>query len=191
MFTATEALGLVMAVVEGPHGAADAADPIGSALGKIIRVLPEAVASSAESVRHGSARRTGPVAVPDPGTTATLIRAGRAGLRVRLAYRRPHGPAREMEVDPWAVVIRHGLWYLLCWSHTADARRVLRADRVAAVDALADTFEPPAGRIAPGSSDPPTFPTGTPSSSPPSTRRTTSSTRPSSAKPPRRSAGGS
>ena len=35
-----------------------------------------------------------------------------------------------MEVDPWAVVVRYGRWYLLCWSHTADARRVLRVDRV-------------------------------------------------------------
>ena len=43
VFTATEALGLVMAVLDGSHAASDADDPVGAALGKIIRVLPENV----------------------------------------------------------------------------------------------------------------------------------------------------
>ena len=40
-------------------------------------------------------------------------------------------------------MVRHGLWYLLCWSHTADARRVLRIDRVRDVRALPEPFTPP------------------------------------------------
>jgi predicted DNA-binding transcriptional regulator YafY len=48
-----------------------------------------------------------------------------------------------MEVDPWAVVVRHSRWYLLCWSHAKNTRRVLRVDRVTAVDVLDDTFAPP------------------------------------------------
>jgi predicted DNA-binding transcriptional regulator YafY len=43
MFSAAEALGLVMAVLDGSHAAADADDPVGAALGKIIRALPENV----------------------------------------------------------------------------------------------------------------------------------------------------
>ncbi|WP_214413344.1 WYL domain-containing protein [Sphaerisporangium fuscum] len=31
---------------------------------------------------------------------------------------------RVMDVDPWVVVVRRGRWYLLCWSHTRNARRV-------------------------------------------------------------------
>jgi predicted DNA-binding transcriptional regulator YafY len=46
-FSATEALGLVMAVLDGHHEAGDPTDPVGSALGKIIRGLPEAVAAQA------------------------------------------------------------------------------------------------------------------------------------------------
>src|SRR5262245_38562320 len=38
MFTATEALGLVMAVLEA-HGGTEGTDPVGSAVGKIVRVL--------------------------------------------------------------------------------------------------------------------------------------------------------
>ena len=50
-----------------------------------------------------------------------------------------------MEVDPWAVVLRHSRWYLLGWSHTAGARRVLRVDRIAAAEPLPEEFTPPAG----------------------------------------------
>ncbi len=49
-----------------------------------------------------------------------------------------------MDVDPWAVVVRHRRWYLLCWSHSRDALRVLRVDRVTRVGTLAETFTPPA-----------------------------------------------
>ena len=48
-----------------------------------------------------------------------------------------------MEVDPWAVVLRHSRWYLLGWSHTRQARRVLRVDRIVTVEALPETFTPP------------------------------------------------
>ena len=50
-----------------------------------------------------------------------------------------------MEVDPWDLVVRHGLWYLLCWSHAADARRVLRVDRMVDVRERTEIFVPPAG----------------------------------------------
>jgi hypothetical protein len=50
-----------------------------------------------------------------------------------------------MEVDPWAVILRHSRWYLLCWSHTRAARRVLRVDRIASAALLPDTFTPPPG----------------------------------------------
>ena len=63
MFTATEALGLVMAVVEA-HGVPEADDPVGSAVGKLVRVLPENVAGHLVALRHVSARRTD----PDPPT---------------------------------------------------------------------------------------------------------------------------
>ena len=146
MFTAAEALGLVMALVEGPHATTDTGDPVGSAIGKIIRVLPERVGAAADTVLRGSARARQPVAVPDPEVVATLIRAAEAHQRVRIRYGRPsETPAgeREMELDPWAVVVRHGLWYLLCWSHTVDARRVLRVDRMRSMRSLETTFAPP------------------------------------------------
>ncbi|MBT2421448.1 WYL domain-containing protein [Streptomyces sp. ISL-22] len=146
MFSPTEALGLVMAVLDGHHDAADPSGPVGSALGKLLRALPEPVAHPAEAVRRVSARGgPGSTARPHPGTTAALVQAAAAHRRLRLGYRLGTRGERTMEVDPWAVVVHHGRWYLHCWSHTREARRVLRVDRVAAVTKLPDTFEPPAG----------------------------------------------
>jgi predicted DNA-binding transcriptional regulator YafY len=47
--------------------------------------------------------------------------------------------------NPWTVVVSHGRWYLLCRSHTNDARRAYRIDRVQGVEVLDDTFDPPVG----------------------------------------------
>ena len=143
MFTATEALGLVMAVMEA-HGRAHGDDPVATAVGKIVRVLPENVARPFEALRHVAARRTDPDP-PHPETTATLVRASADQRRVRIGY--ALGPHRErtLQVDPWAVVVRHGRWYVLGWSHAADARRMYRIDRVRSVEVLAEPFTPPDG----------------------------------------------
>lgn len=142
MFTAAEALGLVMAVLEGHRNAADPTDPVGAALAKIVRVLPERAAGQVRAVRDASVPVPADASRPSPELTTQLIDFCATPRRLRLTYRM--GTAeRPMEVDPWAVVLRHSLWYLLCWSHTSKARRVLRVDRIVAVEALPETFTPP------------------------------------------------
>lgn len=144
MFTTAEALGLVMAVLEARRGAPDADDPVADALGKITRVLPEPAARAATAVRQMGARGREPApAAPDPDVAAALVQAGADGRRVRVAYRTESGDTREMELDPWVIVVRHSRWYLLCWSHTSAARRALRVDRMTAVRPTAETFTPP------------------------------------------------
>ena len=142
MFTAAEAMGLAMAVLEGHRNAADPADLVGGALAKILRVLPEEVAGPVRGVREVT---NPPADQPraSPEVTAQLIEACTAARRLRLVYRMGRGTDRVMEVDPWAVVLRHGRWYLLGWSHTAEARRVLRVDRIVTSEPLVDTFTPP------------------------------------------------
>jgi len=144
-FSAAEALGLVMAVLDGHHHASDSTGPVGSALAKIMRALPEPVAAQADAVRRATAPAPDRAAArPDPGATTALVRACSNHRRVRLDYRSEAGSEWLIEVDPWAVVVRHGRWYLLCRSHTADARRAYRIDRVRGVEVLDDTFSPPA-----------------------------------------------
>jgi predicted DNA-binding transcriptional regulator YafY len=146
VFEAPEALGLVMAVLDGHHDAGDPADPVGSALGKLMRALPEPVVAQAEAVR----RTTAPVpdrgaARPDPAITTALVEACSAHRAVRFEYRSEAGSQWTAEVEPWAVVVRHGRWYLLCRSRRAEAQRAYRVDRVRTVEPLDEVFTPPAG----------------------------------------------
>ncbi|MEV7074336.1 WYL domain-containing protein [Streptomyces sp. NPDC093990] len=146
VFTEPEALGLVMAVLDGQPAAADpsADDLVGTALGKVIRALPESVGRQAAALReHASAAPDPGASRPDPALTSALVAAGAVRRRVLIAYRSESGNEWEAEVDPWAVVVRYGRWYLLCHSHHADAIRTYRIDRVRAVRETAHGFEMP------------------------------------------------
>ena len=146
VFSSAEALGLVMAVLDGHHDAGDPTDPVGSALGKIVRALPEPVAAQAEVVRRTTAPAPDRAAARPGPRHDGRARAGLLGPPGGAARLPLRGRVRVacIEVDPWAVVVRHGRWYLLCRSHRADARRAYRIDRVRGVEVLDDTFTPPA-----------------------------------------------
>ena len=143
VFTEPEALGLVMAVLsEIPT----ADDLLGSALTKVIRALPESIGRQALTMREHASPAPDPYAArPDPALAGALVTAIAARHRVRVAYRSAAGNEWEVEVDPWAVVVRYGRWYLLCHSHRADAVRTYRIDRIRGVEQTAGSFEPPAG----------------------------------------------
>lgn len=101
LFTAAEALALVMAVLDGHHDAGDPTNPVGSALGKLVRALPEPVAAQAEAVRRTTAAAPDRGAArPDPGITATLVHACSEHRRVRLGYRSEAGSEWTADVDP-------------------------------------------------------------------------------------------
>jgi hypothetical protein len=144
VFTATEALGLVMAVLDGSHAAADADDPVGAALGKIIRALPENVGRQAATMRrHASAVPDRGAVRPDTETTSALVAAVAAQRQVRIDYCTQSGRQWAEDVDPWAVIVRHGRWYLLCHSHRAGAVRAYRIDRIHSVAGGGEQFRAP------------------------------------------------
>ena len=144
VFSSTEALGLVMAVLDGEHAAADAGEPVGAALGKIINALPPDVGRQAallrEHARTAPPRRT---VRPDPDTTSRLVQAAADRRQVRLGYRPRSGAAVTVLVEPWAVVVRGGLWYLLGFAHGPGAARTYRVDRVVDLAVLDTGFTPP------------------------------------------------
>lgn len=143
-FSADEALGLVMAVLDGHHDAADPTGPVGSALGKFLGALPESVAAQADSVRRTAAAVPDRAAArPEPQVTATLVQAAADHRLVQLAYRSEAGSDLDVEVEPWAVVVRHSRWYLLCRSTSADATRAYRVDRITDLAVLPQGFDPP------------------------------------------------
>jgi tRNA-Thr(GGU) m(6)t(6)A37 methyltransferase TsaA len=139
-FTTAEALGLVMAVLQGWHGTVEADHPAASALGKIMRVLPASAAAPAEAMRRVQAQNpSDAAAMPDPALAAAVAQACEAGEQLRIAYR----TGTEFVLDPWAVVVRHGRWYLLGRLAAAEARRVLRLDRIVEITPTGATFPPP------------------------------------------------
>jgi len=145
VFSAAEALGLVMAVLDGSHAAADADDPVGAALGKIIRALPENIGRQAATMRqHACAAPDRGAVRPGTETTSALVAAIAAQRRVSVAYRSESGNQWTEDADPWAVVVRHGRWYLLCHSHRAGAVRAYRIDRIQSVAESGEQFRAPA-----------------------------------------------
>ncbi len=144
VFSAAEALGLVMAVLDGSHAAADADDPVGAAVGKIIRALPENIGHQAATMRRHAAAAPDRAAVrPGMETTSALVAAIAAQRRVSISYRSESGRQWEEDVDPWAVIVRHGRWYLLCHSHRVRAVRAYRIDRIQSVAGGGGQFRAP------------------------------------------------
>src|SRR5690606_15853796 len=81
---------------------------------------------------------------PDPAITATLVAACADRRVVTVGYRSEAGREWDAVVEPWAVVVPHGRWYLLCRATDRDAVRTSRVDRVHSATVGTDTFTPPA-----------------------------------------------
>lgn len=146
VFTASEALGLVMAVLDGHHAAADPDDPVGSALGKLIDSLPRSTARQAALVRdHARAAPDRRAIRPDPSIIAALVEAVAEHRGARITYTTLSGSSIEIRIDPWAIVVRHGRWYLLCHVRGSGAARAFRIDRIDGFDELNVSVEPVVG----------------------------------------------
>ena len=93
--------------------------------------------------RHACAAPDRGAVRPGTETTSALADAIAAQRRVRIGYRSQSGRQRAEDVDPWAVVVRHGRWYLLCHSHRAGAVRAYRIDRIQSVAGGGEQFRAP------------------------------------------------
>jgi predicted DNA-binding transcriptional regulator YafY len=133
-----------MAALDGSYEVGDAANPVGAALGKLVGSLPGSAGQTAASMRAHVLSAPDRRARIDPGLAAKLVGAVDRQRQVRLGYRTAAGTAATFEVDPWAVVVRFGRWYLLCFAHGADAVRTLRVDRITDLVELDISFVPPA-----------------------------------------------
>lgn len=61
----------------------------------------------------------------------------RGEVRVRLTYQgRSDAEPTTREVDPWALHVQDGVWYLQGHDHGAQDRRTFRVDRILSVDVL-------------------------------------------------------
>ena len=119
-------------------------DVVGAALDKFLRALPASVARQAIALRQHAATVPDLRSRPDPAIAAALVEAVASKRRITVAYRNESGRSWTGEIDPWAVVIRYGRWYLRVLLHRAGAVRTFRVDRVLSVVQQDEICEPPA-----------------------------------------------
>jgi len=114
------------------------------ALGKLGRVLPEALRESIRTVEDVVAIEPGPWVVST--SVECLIRAAsaiRTGRRIRFSYRSHAGTPSRRQIEPYAVIHTDGRWYLIGHCLARRALRTFRLDRVTDVDLCAATFRRP------------------------------------------------
>lgn len=130
-------------LVAGP--AASASPEVKSALRKLVRAMPEtfrtdAAAASAAIVIDPSQWGHPSRKVPE------FLDAVRASVldswRTRIGYTDRRGVVSERVIDPYGVVDKRGVWYVV--AGTDSGRRTFRIDRITSVTALDETFDRPA-----------------------------------------------
>ena len=125
-------LGLLAAQRMGLGGTEEAVD---GALGKIHRVLPEALRRRVEALEQ-TLGFTWPAEAGAPvATEAALLLAGaiRRRRRVTALYRSFEGAESERELSPHGLVVHSGRWYLAAHDHGRDALRTFRVDRMSRI----------------------------------------------------------
>jgi len=135
--TAREALALL-----GPDGAGGALRR--SARAKLAACLPPPF----RRLFHQPARVSDAGAGQPPcGLVCERIERAMAGdRRIRLHYQGIRdAAARDREVEPHALFLRGGAWYLAAWVPEKGDWRLFRLDRVESVEVLADRFAPREG----------------------------------------------
>jgi predicted DNA-binding transcriptional regulator YafY len=149
MLTDDEAVAVALGLAAADQlGLTTAAPATSSALAKIQRVLPTALAERLAGVLGNlgfTHRRRDDPARPATDTLLSLGDAARARHRVRLAYRSWRGEDSEREFDPYGLVFHAGHWYATGHDHRSGEIRTFRIDRVVSAAVLAESFAVPEG----------------------------------------------
>lgn len=140
--TATEARALFL--LAGP--AAAGAPPARSALRKLVRALPATFRADAEAAAGAvvvDPARWGERERDRPALVDRLQEAVVARRKVQLEYRGRDGRETRRLVDPWGLIDKDDIWYLV--AGTDRGRRTFRVDRIAAATPTALAAERPTG----------------------------------------------
>lgn len=117
-----------------------------SALAKVSRVLPRALAQRLDSLLS-TAQFTTPVRTTAPAGADTLLgltSAAQARRTVVIAYTAWDGRPSRRELDVYGVVFHSGRWYVTGYDHGRDDVRTFRMDRIASVEQGDGTYLVPA-----------------------------------------------
>jgi predicted DNA-binding transcriptional regulator YafY len=152
MFTDDEAVAVVLGLLAARRlalsGDAAGGPAVESAMAKLRRVLPDALAGRVAAlgdVLEFTASRPGRAAPADTGTLLALAEAVADRRRVRLDYRSFHGRPSARDLDPYGLVFHAGRWYVTGHDGGSGEVRTFRVDRVLGVTPGGPTFRVPAG----------------------------------------------
>ncbi|MFI5927909.1 helix-turn-helix transcriptional regulator [Micromonospora sp. NPDC051543] len=149
MLTDDEAVAVLLGLVLAERvGLATELPATATALAKIDRVLPAALADRLTAVREHlgfTLRRPEPQARPASGTLLALATAARRRQRVSLDYRSWRGERSHRDLDPYGLVFHAGRWYVTGHDHRRGEVRTFRLDRIGAVTPGTATFTVPDG----------------------------------------------
>ncbi len=139
--TASEARALFL--LAGPAAAGEPA--LRSALRKLVRALPATFRADAEAAADAVLVDRAPWGATTGdrarGVLDDLEQAVVRRRRIRITYARPRAQPAERLVDPWGLVDKAGVWYLV--AGTDRGRRTFRADRVVEVSLTDEAAERP------------------------------------------------
>jgi len=126
-------------------GPASSGSPaLASALRKLVRALPSPFRTDAESAAAAVVLDPASWGEREPGRpdlVAALQRAVVSRRQVRLDYRTRSGEQIQRVVDPWGLVDKAGVWYLI--AGTASGERTFRVDRISAAALTENPAERP------------------------------------------------
>ena len=143
MFDEAEAVVVVLGLVAAQRLGLGDGEGVRGALGKIHRVLPDALRHRVQALEAvlGFSWPTAAATGEAGSEVLTIAQAVRRGRRLRFRHR-----DREREVSPFGVVLHAGNWYLACHDHGRDAQRTFRVQRMADVRVIDEPgLRPPAG----------------------------------------------
>ncbi|WP_033288928.1 helix-turn-helix transcriptional regulator [Amycolatopsis jejuensis] len=145
MLTGEEALAVVLGLVAGRRAGSAAA--VESAVGKVRRVLPEALGRRLDALLTVTDFTTParPPLTAEAEVLLTVAEAARDRHAVRIAYTAAHGRKSSRIVQPYGVVAHSGRWYLTGFDSAGDEVRTFRVDRITRVELTAETFAAPTG----------------------------------------------
>ncbi|MCA5894866.1 WYL domain-containing protein [Isoptericola sp. NEAU-Y5] len=140
--TAPEARALFL--LAGPGAASS--DDARAALRKLVRALPATFRAEAEAAAAAvvvDRERWSTTGRERPAGLGELQQAVVERRRVRIDYTGATGRTSRRDVDPWGLVDKDGIWYLV--AGTPHGSRAFRVDRIGGLEVTDEHFTVPAG----------------------------------------------
>lgn len=107
-----------------------------AAVGGADSALNRAVEQLSKALAPGALERVS-VGLEAPEELTALNRALQDAKRVHIVYQsHSKDEVTERDVDPWALTLSGGKWYLAGWCHRVEDERLFRVDRMRSVEVL-------------------------------------------------------